>query len=392
MTKETVLMTGATGALGKMLLPRLLDSGINVLCIVRAKNNAEAQNRVGGFKKGLRAIAGDVTEPLCGVSKGDIEVWKHEISCVLHSAASISFSEAERDATEAVNIEGVKNVLNLADVLNIHDFRQVSTTYIAGDSEVFSEDHLLLGQGWRNPYEHTKYVGETLVRAWSHAPLKRHTILRPSILVGCEDGTTPTFDAYYGYFRPIAGLADRMRQKKRRGQVLPDGVEVGHDDWVRLPIVLTGNPNSTLNLAPIDWVADMMVATMSSPQLNSSPRAVFHYAHPDPPLVTEVIKWSLEALKISGVLLADNPFQATELKKDMSPQLRKSQERLLDPVLEQYMPYTTHGTEFSCRNTMSALSNDYRDPRIIDKVFLRRLLSYAVSTNWGAGADTNVMA
>ena len=42
----TVLLTGATGFLGRQMLYELLAGGARVICIVRAANDEEARNRL----------------------------------------------------------------------------------------------------------------------------------------------------------------------------------------------------------------------------------------------------------------------------------------------------------------------------------------------------------
>ena len=118
--------------------------------------------------------------------------------------ASVSFSD--KKANYAANVEGVRNVLELADVLNVPQLTHVSTAYIAGNASTFSENDLpsvILKYRPRNIYEETKRIGESMVRAWGlRNNYLRYTIVRPSILIGREDGTSPTFDAYYKYLKP----------------------------------------------------------------------------------------------------------------------------------------------------------------------------------------------
>lgn len=378
MPKGTVLLTGATGALGGEILSHLVKEGYRVVALVRADNSEQAQARLSRHDpRRVIAIRGDITDPHCGISDVDQKLWRNEIHSILHCAASISFTDA-LEANRA-NINGVRHALDLADLLGVHDFRHVSTTYLAGDATFFDETELLVGQSWRNAYEESKHVGETLVRAWGQDTTRRYTILRPSILLGREDGTTPTFDAYYGYFRPISYLANQMRRKAERGSQLPGGVFVNEDGWVNLPIILTANPTSTLNLISIDWVAEMITAFQVERPMNKC----FHFAHPEPPLVRDVIRWSLDALKVKGVLVVDNEVEATAKKFRLSPRLAKLQKMVIDPAVAQFLPYTTHGPNFGTTMTSLALGRKYRPPRLIDQVYLTEMMRFAEDANWG---------
>lgn len=374
--QKTILLTGATGALGTMLLPRLLDKGYRVVCLVRSMPGEHPSKRLPGYDpRQVIAIHGDITADQCGVSAADLELWKHRITFMLHCAASISFTDG--DATSAANIDGVSNALELAERLGIPTFRHVSTSYIAGDSEWFSEQDLLTSQRWRNPYESTKYVGETQVRAWGlNHPDRKYDIYRPSILIGCEDGTTPTFDAYFGYFRPIDTVARSLRARTKG---LPEGVYITPDGYIHLPIVLMASATSTLNLIPIDWVADMMVAMVTLPPGNKT----YHLVHPEPPLVRDVIKWSLSALRVTGVTVVDNVEEKNTFIAAQPPLVRKLQ-HTIDKTLDQYMPYTNHGTKFESVVTQFSLGKRYRAPITVGEQFLGTLLSYAAASGWAA--------
>jgi thioester reductase-like protein len=76
--KDTILLTGATGALGSMLLQRLSDQGYEVICLVRGKTRSEARRRIRelvGERENVRVIRGDITEPRCGISDLDASCW-----------------------------------------------------------------------------------------------------------------------------------------------------------------------------------------------------------------------------------------------------------------------------------------------------------------------------
>ena len=75
--KDTILLTGATGALGSMLLQRLSDQGYEVICLARGKTRSDARRRVRdlvGDRPNVKVIRGDITEPRCGISDLDREL------------------------------------------------------------------------------------------------------------------------------------------------------------------------------------------------------------------------------------------------------------------------------------------------------------------------------
>jgi|GEM_PF-905375 nucleoside-diphosphate-sugar epimerase len=380
--RDTILLTGATGALGRILLPRLAREGYSVYCLVRAKDRAEANRRIRdivGQNNRIKAIRGDITEPRCGISDLDREqMMARGIQRIFHCAASISFQD--KIATHKANVDGARNVLELADLLDIWQFVHVSTAYAGGDARFFNESQRASSIQFRprNEYEATKQLGEAMVRAWALAREERRLmIFRPSILIGCADGTSPTFDAYYGYFKPIHRIAEGMRKHKRQGKSLPADVHV-QGDWVNIPLVLQASEAATLNLIPIDWNGYTMVQLLGAyPHFDT-----YHLVNPDPPLVRWVIDTSMAYLKVAGyhVVAAIEEKNALLAKQDALTARLQAQ---LDRVLDQYYPYTNHVVTFGMQRVQEALGDSYVAPPKLDTAFMERLLSFALESNWG---------
>jgi thioester reductase-like protein len=184
--QDSILLTGATGALGSMLLQRLSREGYEVVCLVRAKSRNEAGARIRaivGDRINVKAVRGDITEPRCGISDTDRELLVGRVKRILHCAASINFQD--KNATQLANIAGVMHMLELTDLLGASHVLHVSTAYVIGDAPYLAERSLAVGQRWRNPYEESKFAGESLVRGWEHKrDGRRFTIFRPSVLIG----------------------------------------------------------------------------------------------------------------------------------------------------------------------------------------------------------------
>ncbi len=216
-----ILLTGGTGALGSSIL-KLLAPHHTVWCLARSKGGVSAHERIYRATRptssgpNLNVIDGDITLPNCGISDDTLENLKRFIDIVVHCAASIDFANEQEALT--TNVVGLANILNVAHRLEVRDFRHVSTAYVAGDSLRFSETDLDVGQKLRNPYEQSKWTGEQMVHAWHGGSF---SIYRPSILIGREDGTSPTFDGYYGFFRPIHSVAQALRRSTAQGKQLP---------------------------------------------------------------------------------------------------------------------------------------------------------------------------
>src|SRR5215207_1414149 len=206
-----VLITGATGFVGREVLTRYLEqTDRTVYALVRADDAPAADKRL---RDGLRSATGsDVAEsPRLVAVPG-------EVSDVIHSAASVSFA-LPLDESRAINVEGTRNVVDFADQCadrgGLHRLCYVSTAYVAGTHEgEFGEDDLAVGQEFRNPYEESKFEAERLVRIrGKHLPVQ---IVRPSIVVGEKrSGWTGSFNVLY------APLKAFVKAVCRRSQAIP---------------------------------------------------------------------------------------------------------------------------------------------------------------------------
>jgi thioester reductase-like protein len=222
-----VLLTGATGFVGREILDRLLSRGRRVYALVRAEDDAAAAGRLCRHAN-LTAVAGDIEEPGLGLSSNLSE----EITTVVHCAASVSFDLSLEDSRR-VNVTGTRNVVELAQRCpGLERLSYISTAYVAGEPRrLFEEDQLDVGQSFRNPYEQSKFEAERMVREEAGGmPLQ---ILRPSIVVGdSRTGRTSSFNVLYGPLRAFA-----------RGAIP----------------AIPARRSSPVDIVPVDYVADRTV-------------------------------------------------------------------------------------------------------------------------------------
>lgn len=390
--QRVILLTGATGSLGGEILKRLILRGEHTICLSRGRGEEPPQERIEqitGKNEKVEVLPGDICKPWCDVGENGLARFRGTITKIIHAAASISFWD--RAEAEAANVRGVQNVLALAEALGVDEFHHISTAYVCGGATEFSENTIPKNDTHqpRNAYEDTKQRGEALVRTWADisSARRRFTIYRPSILIGRQNGTTPTFDAYYGYFRPLHGIAEALRAKRSAGGTLPEDVSISDDGTVDVPLVLSAAPDATLNLVPIDWVADMMSELFFVPPANLT----YHLVNPFPPLVRWVIDVSLAHLKIrvgeqAKIKVVWGGSEKANACAEQSPLVSRLQ-RQLALVLDQYYPYTSMGPCFAAERAKAVLGERFRSFRTIDAAFLGKLLDYALNENWGVPRD-----
>ena len=153
-----VLLTGATGFVGREVLSRFLTRGDReVYALVRAADDQAAAERLPGHDR-LTAVAGDIERSGLGLAGDTAERLRRDVSTVVHCAASVSF-ELPLEESRRVNVGGTRNMAAFARGCDtLERFSYVSTAYVAGEpGGLFREDELAVGQSFRNPYEQSKF-------------------------------------------------------------------------------------------------------------------------------------------------------------------------------------------------------------------------------------------
>lgn len=314
-----LLVTGSTGFLAKAFVEKLLRSvdtlgGIHLL--VRARSDGTTvKQRVMREVLGSRAfdrlraslgesfhtlceeklhvVQGDLTKERFGMSRKDYDRLTKRITLVINSAATVTFDERIDLAVE-LNTLGPQRLLQFAKDCGGVGFMHVSTCYVSGvrrgvvledfsapepareslprdadtgefdldelvasiqaaageirhrfgaDSEACRRELIEVGMdrarlhGWNDTYTFTKWIGEQLlVRDRGDIPL---VIFRPAIIES-------------SYEEPMPGWIDGLRMAD------PIIIAYGRGKLNEFPT----RPELPLDLIPVDFVANAMIATL----------------------------------------------------------------------------------------------------------------------------------
>ena len=250
-----IFLTGATGYIGSYLAAGLLDQhGESLNLLVRAEDSQEAQRRLWRslqlhfdfpvFREHLsarmRIFCGDLTSPHFGLNDEQYDLLVASTDSVLHCAASLN-RRSEKSCLN-VNLRGTLEVIQLArrahDAHGLRRFSEVSTVAVAGQrrNEQVNEDSAIdWDRSDYDPYARTKRFGEHLVREL--LPDVPRTIFRPSIVLG-----------------------DSRRPETTQFDMVRAFVFLG-----RLP-VLPFRPDDCVDIVPVDYVADAIVALHQRPR------------------------------------------------------------------------------------------------------------------------------
>jgi thioester reductase-like protein len=173
----SVLVTGATGVVGRALLKELAD--LDVTCLV---HRTPPPN-------GTKFVTGDITQDRFGLDAIEYEALVATTDAVVHCAALTHFGVAPEE-TDRSNVLGTQEVLHFAERAGAAVYH-VSTAFVRRQGATFGRTRQAIG-GSPEPYLRSKCEAEDLVRA-SAAPT---TIVRPSVVIG--DRHTGEMSAFQG--------------------------------------------------------------------------------------------------------------------------------------------------------------------------------------------------
>ncbi|MBN2053620.1 SDR family oxidoreductase [bacterium] len=333
-TAKDIFVTGFPGYLATKLLARLVvdrpGQVFHLLVLPGFMEHAEAtlgelNRNVPGVLQRCRLHAGDITAARLGLTSRQWRELTGSVGEVYHLAAVYDLGVA-KPLAYAVNVEGTRNVLALAEAAKGSRLVYFSTCYVAGDrSDLILEDELQMGQGFRNYYEETKYHAEVEVRSRVDLPV---VIIRPSIVAGdSKTGAIPKFDGPYFIIQLLARL-------EKRGLLPP---------FLVLPRL--GRSRAKVNLVPVDFLVDAVTAIVDSPR---STGATFHLADPAPLPVWRLYELIMQAF---GIRLAGWLPGAVLEASAAIPHL----DRILG-FPRQLLSYFNHLGEFDTANVTSILA------------------------------------
>jgi thioester reductase-like protein len=268
-----VLLTGATGFLGSSLLRTLIDSGLQVVCLVRPEHAGpdarvrSALRRYGLWRStdpsALRAVAADLEQPNLGLAPGLYDELAATTDAVYHAAADVNWV-AGYDSLRSANVCATTSLIRFACTRRLKRFHFVSSLSVCmasdGPSVVTEQtDMRAYAESMPLGYAQSKCVAESLVRAAAARGLPAQ-IFRPSLLAGHSASGASNVDDL------IAALLKGCIQSG----AAPDL------DW-------------SFDAVPVDTAAGAIAALSRScgPQLET-----FHLRHPRPRHWRECVLWA----------------------------------------------------------------------------------------------------
>jgi len=363
-----LLLTGATGLVGRFLTWDLLERGYRLALVIRGTKKESIHDRMESFLQIYERRTGhQLPRPVClegdvaceglGLRPDDAKWVANNCSQVLHNAASLTFFGASRDEDPwRTNVGGTRNVLRACRQWEIGDLHYVSTAYVCGTRHgVILEEELDCGQRFRNDYEESKFLAEQLVREADF--LDHLTVYRPAVIGGDSvTGYTNTYHGLYTYLKLMS--------------VLVWNVEPDADGRRYTPVRLEMHGDERRNIVPADWVSAVICRLLETPEAHGG---TYHLAPQRALTPREVIEAGYEYFNSYGVDFAGPNGQKVNFLGDM--------DRDAYDNTTIYQSYETTDPTFDTTNLLR-FTADLPCPEI-DREMLHRFWRYGEEDRWG---------
>ncbi|WVQ94361.1 hypothetical protein IAU59_001440 [Kwoniella sp. CBS 9459] len=286
---KTMLLTGGTGSLGAFLIDQwLTPTAISessdhrrVICLVRASDDSEAQDRIlnslkqrgipTGISSRIEYLASDLEQTGLGLTEEVYKSLAERIDAIVHAAWPVHF------ASSLVSFESnIKGTRNLLDLLGAAKNRHSKLHYCSSLASVLANPGSILNEEpTHDPssatgigYSQSKWVTENVCEAASISDVLKGRVHIQRVGQLCGDTKS-------GHWNEKEGWPLMFRTADTTG-TLPQLVE---------------RPS----FLPVDLAAAAIVDVLTGVKLNSP--LIYHIVHPDP------IEWStiLDGLSRAGL-------------------------------------------------------------------------------------------
>lgn len=277
---KSILITGATGFLGKVLIEKLLRSCPDVkkiYVLVRHKKGNTPEQRIADllngplfeplsqsnpdFKTKLVAIEGDLMLPDLGISAEDEKKLIDNVNVVFHSAATVRFDEPIKLAVK-MNILGTKKVIDLCKKMSqLESFVHVSTAYAncnrtTVDEKVYEasvDPYNMIDFAEWIPNELAEQITPSLIGTWPNTYTYTKAIAESLVVKECQDKIPCSIvrPAIVGasYSQPVPGWIDNYNAATGILAAVGKG----------LKRTMYGNMQSKADIIPVDYTVNMMI-------------------------------------------------------------------------------------------------------------------------------------
>jgi 2-alkyl-3-oxoalkanoate reductase len=287
-----ILLTGATGFIGRQVMHHLLRCGRSVIAMARSQEDISAHARVmraiGRVPDGrsLEVIEADLRKPRQSLTPQVLRRLRDTVETVIHCAGDTVFFPPDMSRFRAGHIDGPLALLAALHGGQLRRWGHVSTAYVCGKrSGTVYEDEGDVGQDFHNPYERVKLDAEMAMRAASDRMGIDLRIFRPSVVVGPAPETAggQPSNLFFSFIRMMEALA-----------------RLSHRLNVRLRIEAA--PKARFNIVPVEYVAQALVALAEHPE---GADKTFHLVVSEAPAQEAMLAMIADYFGLPGLTIVD---------------------------------------------------------------------------------------
>jgi amino acid adenylation domain-containing protein/thioester reductase-like protein len=360
-----VFLTGATGFLGAFLLEGLISStNARVHCLVRQRGDDDGMESIETnlrryglwqteWRERIVPVAGDLEEPLFGMTDEGFDALAREVDLLIHAAAVVNLVYPY-SALKAANVGGTREVLRLACRHGAKPVHHVSTNGIFPPGNGLCEEETDLDElteAREDGYGQSKWVAEKLVREAAGRELPV-CIYRPGNVSGHSES---------GASNPRDLLGAVIVESTRLG-CAPE-IEGWH-----------------MEITPVDFVAAAILHLASE---RVAQGGTYHLSNPDPPPADEIF----DRLEEQGYPLERLPYDEWLQRIDAAPPEEGSPGEVLQgasPSAEELW----EGNTYEDHNARRALSEGPTRPAI-DGALMETYARYFARQGWTGLQETS---
>ncbi len=142
-------VTGGTGFIGGHVIRKLLERGYQVTALVRSDKDAAAMQALG-----VSPTIGDILE------RESMRAGMQDSDVVFHLAGWYKIGDPNPAKGERINVNGTRNVLELAYELEIPKIIYTSTVAVFGDTrgQLVNENYIMAEEPFISQYDRTKWL------------------------------------------------------------------------------------------------------------------------------------------------------------------------------------------------------------------------------------------
>lgn len=289
-SKQTILLTGATGFIGRALARRLRAGGRAVAVLARQRDGTDAHARIaaalGDAASGVEVVEGELSAGGAALAPPALRWLRERVETVIHCAGDTSFAPPDVAAFLGAHVGGPVALLRALAGGRLVRWAQVSTAFVCGArGGTAYEREGDVGQAFHNVYERAKLDAEAAVRAAGAAAGVDVRVVRPSIVVGAAPttaGGNPS-NVFFAFIRLAAALAQWPGAAGAQLRV-------------------AGAPRAPFNLVPLDYVVEATLALAGHP---GAAGGTFHLVVRDAPRQHVMATMLAERLGLPGLTLLD---------------------------------------------------------------------------------------